>query len=307
VNTVLEVEGLTKKFKAFTAVDDLSFSVSKGDIYGFLGQNGSGKSTTMRMVLGLVLPDKGSISINGIASKKGTRQELKHVGALIEKPDMYGNLTGMENLKMFARLSGKAVTEKRLKDVIGIVNLQGKEHKKVANYSLGMKQRLGIAIAIAHEPDLLILDEPTNGLDPQGIAEIRELINYLGKEVGNTILVSSHLLSEIEQVANKMLILHHGVKIQEGLVHDLLRPEETLVKITTDNIQRLLSLVNESAWSSYFNSGTKDTVTLKIDPARVPELNRWLVGHDVNVYDISAVHSLEHYFLNITQHATAKN
>jgi ABC-type multidrug transport system ATPase subunit len=304
---VLQVTDLKKSFKGLVALDNLSFEVHKGDIYGFLGQNGAGKSTAMRIILGLIFPDSGIVHIKGNRIDQFNRKELKHVGTIIERPDMYTTLSGWENLSMFASLSGVDVSQNRLKEVIEIVGLRGREHDKVSHYSLGMKQRLGIAIAIAHQPELLILDEPTNGLDPQGIAEIRALISYLGRECGNTIIVSSHMLSEIEQIANRMLIIHKGKKIVEGVVAELLKPEETLVAVTVNDCSLVIPKIRESQWSAYLQSFTADTFTLKLNPATVRELNRWLVHHDVDVYGITAMHSLENYFLNMTSHATDKN
>ncbi len=225
---ILEVRDLSKSFKTFKAVDGLSFGISRGEVYGFLGQNGAGKSTTMRMVLGLIFPDSGSIFINGSEFSNSQRHLLKSIGAIIERPDMYGYLSGWENLKIFATLSGTKVPAARLQEVLEIVGLKGREKDKVSAYSQGMKQRLGIAVAMAHQPELLILDEPTNGLDPQGIAEMRSLIISLSKDHDKTIMISSHLLHEIEQVATNMLILHKGKKISEGSVHQLLNPDDTL-------------------------------------------------------------------------------
>lgn len=304
---VLQVIDLKKSFKGLLALDNLSFEVHKGDIYGFLGQNGAGKSTAMRIILGLIFPDSGIVNINGNRVDQANRKELKQVGAIIERPDMYTALSGWENLRMFAMLSSRQVSQNRLKEVIQIVGLKGREHDKVSHYSLGMKQRLGIAVAIAHEPELLILDEPTNGLDPQGIAEIRTLISYLGHECGNTIVVSSHMLFEIEQIANKMLIIHKGKKIVEGLVSELLKPEETLVAVTVTDCSLVIPKIRASQWSQCLQSFASNTFTLKLNPAAVPELNRWLVQHEVEVFGITAMHSLENYFLNITSHATDKN
>jgi ABC-type multidrug transport system ATPase subunit len=301
---ILSAQNLTKSFKNFKAVDDVSFSIAKGTVYGFLGENGAGKSTTMRMLLGLIKPDRGKVMINGVEFNNQRRYLLKHVGAIIERPDMYGYLSAWDNLRMMAQLSNSDISEKRLRDVLGLVGLKGRERDKVKAYSQGMKQRLGIAIALVHEPELLILDEPTNGLDPQGIAEIRELILHLSKDMGKTVLISSHLLYEVEQVASQMLILHKGRKVIEGNVKELLDPKETLfeIKLATDTV--LVQRLNESQWQPFLVSETDDTLTFKLHPAQVPDLNRWLVAHDAAVMEIKSKHSLEAYFLSLTNDPT---
>lgn len=304
---IIETQELNKSFKDFKAVTDLSFSIHHGDIYGFLGQNGAGKSTTMRMLLGLIFPDSGKILIDGTELTTGRRNMLSKIGAIIERPDMYGYLSGWENLKMFAALSGGNIGVSRLHEVLEIVGLKGREKDKVKAYSQGMKQRLGIAIALVHKPDLLILDEPTNGLDPQGIAEMRALILSLNRDHGTTILVSSHLLYEIEQVATSMIILHKGRKITEGKVRDLLNPDETLVDVMVPDANLILPHINDSSWSGQLSSSTSGSLTFKMNPAHIPDLNRWLVDKNTDVLQIGSKHSLEAYFLSLTDDATTSH
>ena len=201
MQSVIKVSNLTKQFKGLTAVNDLSFSVNKGDVYGFLGQNGAGKSTTIRMLLTLIAPTSGEIELFGMNIKTHRSEILRQVGAVVEKPDVYKYLSAYENVALFAKLSGVKVTDKLVMDQLAMVGLASRAKDTVKTFSQGMKQRLGIGIALVHNPQLIILDEPTNGLDPQGIADIRNLILSLSKEMGKTIVVSSHLLSEIEQVA----------------------------------------------------------------------------------------------------------
>lgn len=301
---VISARHLSKSFGDFKAVDDLSFSIEQGAIYGFLGENGAGKSTTMRMLLGLIRPDEGNVFIRGKEFTSRRRYLLKYVGAIIERPDMYGYLSGWDNLRMMAALSRKKIPTKRLYEVLDLVGLSGRERDKVKAYSQGMKQRLGIAIALVHEPDLLILDEPTNGLDPQGIVEMRNLILQLSHEHQKTVLVSSHLLHEIEQVASQMLIIHKGRKVIEGNVKDLLDPKETLfdVHIAPDSL--LVRTLQESQWQPFLHANQKDLITFKIHPRQMPELNRWLVHHHANVMEIRSRHSLEAYFLSLTNEAT---
>jgi len=302
---ILDVRSLTKSFNHFKAVDDLSFAINKGAVYGFLGQNGAGKSTTMRMLMGLIFPDNGSILINGSSFSNSQRHLLRNIGAIIERPDMYGYLSGWENLKIFAALSGKNIKTNRLHEVIEMVGLKGREKDKVKAYSQGMKQRLGIAIATVHEPDLLILDEPTNGLDPQGIAEIRNLILSLSKDHGKTILVSSHLLHEIEQVATDIIIIHKGKKMIEAPVGELLHPDDTRIEITLQPAPGLQQSINHSGWAQYSPEISDGVLTIKMNPAQIPALNKWLVEQGIEVSGITTQHSFEAYFLNITHETTA--
>ena len=303
MESIIETQGLCKSFKSFKAVDELSFSIHKGDVYGFLGENGAGKSTTMRMLLGLIYPDSGKIFINGTEFNNRQRHLLQNIGAIIERPDMYGYLSGWDNLKIFAALSDKNIKAARLHEVLDIVGLKGREKDKVKAYSQGMKQRLGIAVALVHKPDLLMLDEPTNGLDPQGIAEMRALIQSLSKDHGKTILISSHLLYEIEQVATSMIIIHKGKKIVEGKVDALLNPEDSIVEISIKPDEGLAQKINNSPWRGYLSRMEPALLVWKMNPSQTPLLNKWLVGQGVEVMEIKSKHSLEAYFLSLTTDA----
>jgi len=298
---IIEAKNLTKHYGSIVAVHDLSFAIPPGVIYGFLGQNGAGKSTTMRMLLGLIHPSSGEVFILGKSLRKEGARLLRHIGAIIERPDLFGYLSGWDNLRMMANLSGQDISDQHLHDLLKLVHLQGREKEKVKGYSQGMKQRLGIAIAMAHNPDLLVLDEPTNGLDPQGIAQMRELILQLSREFGKTVLISSHLLYEIEQMADQMLIIHKGRKMVEGPVHELLHADETLVEVNYRPHPEMAALVAASQWVALVQEVHEDRLVLKMKPALVPELNRWLVEKDVAVQQLSTRHSLENYFLNLTQ------
>lgn len=306
MENIVEVQGLTKSFGGFTAVDDLSFSIGKGDIYGFLGQNGAGKSTTIRMLLGLIHPNAGEVLINGLPFKRNRRTSLMQIGAIVERPDLYGYLSAWDNLKIFARLSRKNIPSTRLEEVLDIVGLRGREQDKVKAYSQGMKQRLGIAVALVHDPELLILDEPTNGLDPQGIAEMRDLIRTLGAQMGKTILISSHLLYEIEQVATNMLIIHKGKKIVEGKVNELLNPNETLFEVRILPDDSIAERLEEKGWGQYMEESNSSTLTFRMHPRKMPGLNKYLVEQGVHVLEIKSRHSLEAYFLSLTNQANAE-
>lgn len=306
VQSIISAAQLSKSFGSFKAVDDLSFSILPGEVYGFLGQNGAGKSTTMRMLLGLIKPSSGTIHIKGELFNNNKRHLLRHIGAIIERPDMYGYLSGWDNLRMFANISGKDLRNTRLHTVIELVGLKGREHDKVKAYSQGMKQRLGIAIALVHSPDLLVLDEPTNGLDPQGIAEMRNLILHLSKDHGKTILISSHLLYEIEQVATQMLILHRGKKIVEGNVRELLDPEATLFDIHWQEDHSILQALMDSEWKTKLQSHVPEYLKFKMHPNQMPALNNWLVTNGAAIFEIRSAHSLESYFLSLMNDSTHK-
>lgn len=297
---VIEVKNLSKQFKNIEAVKDLSFTVEEGDVYGFLGQNGAGKSTTIRILLTLIQPTSGSIALFGKNTEDNRSAALKKVGAIIEKPDVYNYLSAYENLRLFARMSGVKKSEEQLMQQLDMVGLAGRVHDTVKTFSQGMKQRLGIAIALVHDPELIILDEPTNGLDPQGIADIRNLIFQLSRERKKTILVSSHLLSEIEQIATKLLIIDKGKKLVEGKTETLFNPAETVVELETLNNVSAFYKIQISAWSRCLEPQRTAAILLKMHRNKLPEFHVWLVQQDIRVISLEARHSLEDYFLQIT-------
>ena len=282
------------------AVDDLSFSVKEGEIYGFLGQNGAGKSTTIRMLLSLIKPTQGNINLFGISLQHHREPILKRVGAVVERPDLYRYLTGFENLNLFAKLSGKKISKDEVMNCLGVVGLDKRAHDHVRVYSQGMKQRLGIAVALVHDPSLIILDEPTNGLDPQGIADIRNLILKLSREQNKTVLVSSHLLSEIEQVADRMLIINKGKKVVEGNVKELLNPEKVQLEIIATDMPYAKEVIANSSWAAGITTATDQQIILQTNASSVPELTKYLVQHNVGVLCLRPINSLEAYFLSLT-------
>ncbi|MDQ6812267.1 MAG: ABC transporter ATP-binding protein [Bacteroidota bacterium] len=298
---VITVTNLSKNFKDIIAVDKLSFTVEHGDVYGFLGQNGAGKSTTIRMLLSLIRPTEGKIEMFGQDLLTHQKEVLRQTGAVIEKPDVYNYLTAFENIRLFQKISGVSkLSRAQLLDQLAIVGLEDRAHSKVKTFSQGMKQRLGIAIALAHDPSLIILDEPTNGLDPQGIADVRNLVLRLSKELNKTVLVSSHLLSEIQLIANRLLIINKGRKLVEGSVSELFDPAETLVEIETlDNKKAMLQL-QQSGWSLKLQPLRGDTIVLKMDRKEIPSFHQALVQMQVPVLSIQPRHSLEDYFIQLT-------
>jgi ABC-type multidrug transport system ATPase subunit len=305
---IIKVTGLTKKFKELTAVNDLSFSVKEGDVYGFLGQNGAGKSTTIRMLLTLITPTSGEIELFGKKLSGNKNEILSQIGAVIEKPDVYKYLSAYENLKLFSKLSDKKISHQQLMDQLEMVGLAERAKSKVKTFSQGMKQRLGIAIALVHDPKLIMLDEPTNGLDPQGIADIRNLILHLSRERKKTVLVSSHLLSEIEQVATRMIIIDRGRKLVEGSVAELFDPAQTLIELDTFNNNDAMQKISNSNWSGALQASRNGLVVMKLDKKQIPQLHRFLIDNNIDVLSLQPRHSLEDYFLQVTsgnQHVEA--
>lgn len=295
---VIEVSNLSKQFKNVLAVDDLSFTVNEGDVYGFLGQNGAGKSTTIRMLLTLVRPTQGHIRIFSTDLSKGRHEILQQTGAIIEKPDLYKYLSAYDNLSIFARLSGLKHSRKNVMEKLESVGLSARSGSKVKTFSQGMKQRLGIAVALIHNPKLIILDEPSNGLDPQGIADMRGLILSL-RELGKTVVISSHLLSEIEQVATRMIIIHKGKKIVEGSVSELLDPSETVVRIQTSDNEFARRKILSSEFAALLQNDV-DELRLKMNKNDVPSLVHNLSDWNVHILSIQPRHSLEDYFISLT-------
>jgi ABC-type multidrug transport system ATPase subunit len=302
MSSIIEVRGLTKSFKEITAVDNLTFTVKEKGVYGFLGQNGAGKSTTIRMLLSLIRPSTGEIKIFGHDLSTHRKEILQRTGAIIEKPDLYKYLTAIENMELFASMSGLKLGRKQLMDKLEKVGLAERADSKIKTYSQGMKQRLGIAVALVHDPDLLILDEPMNGLDPQGIADIRHLINHLSKDLGKTIFISSHLLSEMEQVADSLLIIHKGKKIAEGNMNELLNPAQSRIELETSSANELELLLKQTSWADKIISANGQKIIMQIKREDVPVFIQQLSAMKQDIYSIHKKNSLEDYFLSLTSH-----
>ena len=297
---IIVARHLCKQFKYIIAIDDLSFSVPEGKIFGFLGQNGAGKSTTIRMLLTLVEPSSGEIEIFGLDLKKHRKEILRRIGAIIERPDMYKYLSALENLKLFAAMSGIRLSGKQLLDHLEKVGLAERAKSKVKTYSQGMKQRLGIAIALINDPELLILDEPMNGLDPQGIADVRNLILHLSRQLKKTLVVSSHLLTEMELIADSMLIIDKGKKIVEGRMTELFDPAETMVELQTYNVSEVYEKLKRANLRDCLFSKRGDHILFRVHYDKVPALIKELVQMDIEIISLFSKHSLEDYFLSLT-------
>lgn len=295
--SILRTEGLTKRFGKRTAVDDLNIEVRRGDIYGFLGPNGAGKSTTIRMALSLIQPTAGRVTLFEKDVSKD-RSVLQHVGGLVERPDFYNYLSGQKNLEIISALYGE-VNHKRIAEVLEIVGLKGRERDRVKAYSHGMKQRLGIAQALLAQPKFLVLDEPTNGLDPHGMKEVRDLILSLNRDHDMTIFLSSHLLNEIELVATRMCILHLGKLIVEGEVATLLNRETVTVRIHAEPLDAALEVINAIDGLSEVRM-EREEIVCSMPVSALADCNAALVNKGIRVSSFAPRRSLEDYFLSIT-------
>lgn len=294
---ILKTHGLSKRYGKRLAVNDLTIEVQRGDIYGFLGPNGAGKSTTIRMIHTLIDPTAGHVELFGKDVAKD-RSVLARIGGLVEKPDFYGYLSARKNLEAVSALYG-SVSQTRINEVLEIVGLRNRAEDKVKAYSHGMKQRLGIAQALLPNPELLILDEPTNGLDPHGMKEVRELIHHLNRDHGMTIFLSSHLLYEIELVANRMCILHQGELVVEGEVQELLSRDDVTVRISAEPSDEARNLLVGMDWVSKLEYIDGEIVCSMADE-NLARTNKALMEAGIAVSAFAPRRSLEDYFLQIT-------
>jgi ABC-type multidrug transport system ATPase subunit len=298
---IIQTSLLCKHFDKFTAVNNLDLTVFKGDVYGFLGPNGAGKSTTIRMLMGLIFPSSGNISIFNKELKDNREFILSRIGAIIEKPDFYNYLTAIQNLEMLNKLQSVKLSTNKLYEVLELVGLNGREKSKVKTFSQGMKQRLGFAQALMHNPDLIILDEPTNGLDPQGVKDVRDLILKLNKEQGKTILISSHILSEIEIICNRMIIIQKGSKLVEGSVNELLSFNELHVSFEFEDDGQVLNFIKQHDFLKLkFIETVHHRHHFNLLSTEVAQTNKLFIDHGFSVKSMIPVHSLEDYFLNMT-------
>jgi len=302
-NAVLQLRNVTKTIGSRTIVDHLSFDVPKGEVFGFLGPNGAGKTTTIRMIVGLMKMTDGEVLVNGISVKSNFEKAMQHIGAIVENPEMYKFLTGYQNLIHYARMHGN-ITNARIDEVVELVGLKNRIHEKVKRYSLGMRQRLGVAQAILHKPSVLILDEPTNGLDPAGIRELRDYLRQLAEQEGISVVVSSHLLSEMELMCDRVAI------IQAGKLIDVrsLRGEEAEAAAADlrvffevdapQDAKLVLAPLAENGQIAVQGDG----VELSATRDRIPDMTAALVQAGFKVYGIRTVtKSLEDQFLEMTR------
>jgi ABC-type multidrug transport system ATPase subunit len=294
VDTLVQTRGLTKRYgKRIVAVENLDLTVKRGEVYGFLGPNGAGKTTTLRMLLGLIRPSSGAATVLG--EEPGAPAGLAKIGALVESPAFYPYLSGRDNLRVMARYAG--APRSRIPEVLEQVELSGRANDKFRKYSLGMKQRLGVAAALLKDPELLILDEPTNGLDPKGMADMRDLVRRLGQ--GNrTVLLSSHLLGEVEQICDRAGVIRRGKLVAQGTLAELRGGEGLLVRAEPLDKAHFIAARLDGVEEANVLDGV---LRLTVDPARAAEINRKLVAAGLDVSELRpAEQSLEEVFLELT-------
>ncbi|TMV47707.1 ABC transporter ATP-binding protein [Paenibacillus mesophilus] len=299
---VVQLRSVTKRIGGKTLVDRLTFDVPRGEVFGFLGPNGAGKTTTIRMMVGLMSMSEGEVLVNGISVNKHFEQAMKHVGAIVENPELYKFLSGYQNLIHFARMI-PGVTRERIDEVVSLVKLENRIHDKVKTYSLGMRQRLGVAQAILHKPDVLILDEPTNGLDPEGIRELRDYLRRLSREEGTAVIVSSHLLSEMELMCDRVAVIQNGKLVDVRQVRDMVAPSEGAVEVSfvAEPADRAAKVAADAMPDAVLNVQAGGfTVTVAYED--IPVLVGKLVQDGVRVYGVKAASkTLEDQFLELTR------
>ena len=303
MNAVLSVNHLSKSYGKLLVVDDVSFEVYKGDVFGFLGPNGAGKSTTLRMLLDLVRPDSGNIQYFSSDFQANRNSILARIGCIVEKPDFYRYLSGRKNLELLARISGLKLSKNRVEQLMELVGLTGRGDDPVKAYSHGMKQRLGIAQALLHDPELIILDEPTTGLDPQGIVDIRNLIRHLSVDLNKTVILSSHILSEAEVTVNRMVILNKGKIAAQGSLRDLLHEENAYVFFHVNEITNAVAVIGNSVFNDSLVRYTGAGLEFRTDLKKISMINQLLVENNVAVNGIESRRQLEDYFFRLTESA----
>ncbi|WP_195986545.1 ABC transporter ATP-binding protein [Clostridium sp. D53t1_180928_C8] len=303
MKAVLELKNVSKIMNGKALVEDINFTVSKGEIFGFLGPNGAGKTTTIKMITGLYSISKGEIYIDGKSVKNQFEKALNRVGGIIENPEMYGYLSGKDNLKLYARMHG-GITKERIDEVVNLVKLGNRINDKVSKYSLGMRQRLGVAQALLHNPSLLILDEPTNGLDPMGIKELRETLRDLAEKEGLAVVVSSHLLSEMELMCDRFGIIDSGKIIDIKTLSDIRKEESKTIKsfnIDVDNKENALKVIKDN-FKELKSEIIEEGIKINCEKEDLAEINKQLVLNNISVFLITQVSkTLEEEFMEVTK------
>lgn len=295
---ILTTSALEKSYGEFHAVKGVDLSVNRGEIFGLLGPNGAGKTTVIRMLVGLIRASKGEVTYFGQLGLKDMQKVLPRIGCIIEEPRFYPYLSGRKNLMLASLYYPKERVKNRIGEVLELVGLTARAEDPVKNYSQGMRQRLGIAAAMLHDPELIILDEPTNGLDPQGIIELRRLIIRLKEEMGKTVIISSHILSEVEQMADSMAIIHQGKCVVQGRVADLLDKGSLQVTIETDDAQQAAAMLKAAGFPIL--SHDAHTVLLLAAREELPRLSNLLLEAGHLLYRLEHRRKLEDYFLKLT-------
>ncbi len=297
---IVQLNDLHKKYGNFTAVDGLSLQVKEGDVYGFLGPNGAGKSTTIRMMLSLIAPTSGEVRIFDKSLVTSREEIMRNVGCIIEKPDFYLYMSAVKNLQLFARMNGVNPSSKEVNELFDLVGLAGRQNDLVRTYSHGMKQRLGIAQTLIHSPKLIVLDEPTTGLDPKGIIDLRNLILRLKNEFGKTIILSSHILSEIELIADSMVIINKGKAVAQGRVSELLSNQDLIVTFELNDTVAAERIIQETVWHGKLRVSGSGELKLQISKEEISEVVKLFVQHGILVNSATYKRTLEDYFLKLT-------
>ncbi|MGF6948316.1 ABC-2 type transport system ATP-binding protein [Neobacillus sp. B4I6] len=297
---IVELKNVTKVIKGRTIIDNISFQVNKGEVFGFLGPNGAGKTTTIRMIVGLMGITSGDISVGGSSIKSDFEDAVRHIGAIVENPEMYKFLTGYQNLVHYARMS-KGISKEKIAETVELVGLTDRINDKVKTYSLGMRQRLGLAQCLLHDPQVLILDEPTNGLDPAGIREIRDYVRLLAREKNLAVIVSSHLLSEMEMMCDRIGIIQNGRLIDVQLVHELVHGEtEMTYELEVAPSDKALALL-ETHYPNVRANRSRNGINVELPKEEIPHLVKTFVSEDIQVFAIKEVaKTLEDRFLELT-------
>ena len=299
MESIVELKDVTKVIKGRTIIDKISFQVNKGEVFGFLGPNGAGKTTTIRMIVGLMGITSGDITISGVSVKKNFEEAVRHVGAIVENPEMYKFMSGYDNLLHFARMS-KGITKTKIAEIVKLVGLSERIHDKVKTYSLGMRQRLGLAQCLLHDPEVLILDEPTNGLDPAGIREIRDYLRMVAREKNMAIIVSSHLLSEMEMMCDRIGIIQSGRLIDVQLVEEFVHNDVISYEFEVDPREKAVSIVKAEYPDISFSLSNKG-ILLVVTKEKIPQLVKRFTDGEINIYGIKEVtKTLEDRFLEVT-------
>lgn len=299
MTSIVELKNVSKMIKGRKIIDSLSFTVEEGEVFGFLGPNGAGKTTTIRMIVGLINMSDGDIFICGSSIKKEFEKAVQHVGAIVENPEMYKFLSGYDNLVHYARMT-KGVSKAKINEVVELVGLTDRIQDKVKTYSLGMRQRLGLAQCLLHDPKVLILDEPTNGLDPAGIREIRDHLRMLARDRGMAVIVSSHLLSEMEMMCDRIGIIQQGKLVDVQSVKDFVSNTEKLYEVELECIDEALSAVREYLPGIKVSKSTTG-LEIPVTKDQIPALVKLLASKDFSIYGIREVSkTLEDRFLEVT-------
>jgi ABC-2 type transport system ATP-binding protein len=305
MTTIVEIQNVTKTIKGKTIIDDISFQVHKGEVFGFLGPNGAGKTTTIRMMVGLMGITSGDIKISGASIQSQFEEAVSHVGAIVENPEMYKFMSGYDNLVHYARMV-KNVTKEKMNEIIELVGLKDRIHDKVKTYSLGMRQRLGLAQCLLNDPKVLILDEPTNGLDPAGIREIRDHIRMLARDKGMAVVVSSHLLSEMEMMCDRIGIIQNGKLVDVQLVNDFVHGNENVYEFEVDSKEKARMLI-KAKYPEIDVTLSENGIIVPLKKEQIPSLIKIFVSEDINVYGVIPItKTLEDRFLEVTEGKEAK-